>query len=140
VAEDKPQALAKSDQAWQTWLAFVDRNANYLGRGTDGWTLAEAIAHVAHWQEWATTRIQHVLDGGNLGEDLPVDEMNAQWAAEDAGITYRLAVDRMKAAWSKLRLKIEQTPEERWNDGLTDIVQSNTWDHYAEHTAWHTSA
>jgi hypothetical protein len=134
----KQKALARADDAWRQWEAFLKREStsgNAEERGSDGWTLAEAVAHVARWQAWSTIRLQHVLDGGRL-EQLAIDEINAKWAAEDRGIAYEEAARRMQEAWRGLRAKTEEVPDERWNGLFNEVVKANTWEHFAEHMEW----
>jgi hypothetical protein len=134
----KAQALAKADQTWIEWRAYVVGEA--AGgpadrRGADGWTLAEAAAHVARWQGWAATRMRGVLAGERI-ERLNVDAKNAAWAEEDHGVVLQVALERMDRAWEALRKAAAAIPEERWRRLINAVFAANTWEHYEEHLAW----
>lgn len=134
----KVEALARANAAWRDWQDFLNRESGAERgdeRGTDGWTLAEAVAHIARWQEWAVERIGQARSGVALGE-LPVDEMNARWAAEDANVGYQGAMRRLDRAWAALQATAESVPEGSWNGAVERVLAANTWEHYEEHKAW----
>jgi len=138
----KAAALAKADQTWAEWRAFLaaEAAAGRAGRaGSDGWTLAEAAAHVARWQGWAALRMRGVLAGERI-ERLDVNVKNAAWAEEDRGVSFVAALARMDGAWAALRKTAAGIPEERWRRLLNAVFAANTWEHYEEHLAWRTPA
>jgi len=134
--------MAKADQTWAEWRAFLaaEAAAGRAGRaGTDGWTLAEAAAHVARWQGWAATRMRSDLAGERI-ERLEVDANNAAWAELDRGVEFETALERMDAAWAALRKTAAGMPEEGWRRLLNAVFAANTWEHYEEHLAWRAPA
>jgi hypothetical protein len=134
----KAEAMAKADATWGEWREFLAGEAaagRATTRGTDGWTLAEAAAHVARWQGWAAARMQGLLDGERI-ERLDVDARNAAWAADDRGIAFQPALERMDGAWAVLRKTAAEIPQARWRRMLNAVFAANTWEHYEEHLAW----
>ena len=142
AGQSKAEALAKADETWAEWRAYLVGEAaagRAERRGSDGWTLAEAAAHVARWQGWAVARILGVLAGERI-ERLDVDAKNAAWAGEDREIDFRVALERMDGAWVALRKTATGTPEQRWRRLIHAVFAANTWEHYEEHLAWRTPA
>jgi hypothetical protein len=138
----KAGAIAKADAAWADWRAFLVGEAA-AGRaeltGSDGWTLAEAAAHVTRWQGWAVDRIRGILVG-EKAERLDIDGKNAAWAKEDRGVGFAAALERMDGAWSALRKAAIAVPEAKWRRLISAVFAANTWEHYEEHLAWHPAA
>lgn len=133
----RQDVLAKADSAWLHWRRFLDREAEGGRaelRGTDGWTLAEAAAHVANWHALTTDRIDRLLRKEHL-EKLDIDGQNQEWAAADKGISFEAAVERLERNWRRFRQMAEEIPEARWNR-LAPSIRANTWEHYDEHLAW----
>ena len=135
-------ALALMDDWWPRWTAFVDAEAD-AGRaetpGSDGWTLAEAVAHVARWQDWSVARAETLAAGARL-EEIDVDGQNAAWAEQDRGVAFaeaRLRADRAHAAF---RQCVAAIVPDRWSRSLGRLVVANTSHHYEEHMGWHSEA
>ncbi len=140
--ESPASALALIDEWWPAWNAFLDEQAARHGegeRGADGWTLAEAIAHVARWHQWCVARIAHLADGGRV-DNLDVDGMNAAWAAEDQGISLADARARAADAHAAFRQAVAAVPAERWTPILGRLVRANSSEHYQEHMGWRARA
>jgi hypothetical protein len=136
----KAEAIAKADQTWAEWRGFLVSEIDAKraeSRGVDGWTLAEAAAHVARWQDWAVARLRGLLAGERI-ERLDVDAKNAAWAEEDRGIPFQTALERMDGAWIALRKAAAGIPEARWRRLVNAVFAANTWEHYEEHLAWRT--
>jgi len=139
---DKAAVLRRADAAWEKWSEYVANEADagrVAVRGADGWTLPEALAHVARWHVWGVGRIGQVLAGA-APEPLDVDGINERWMDEDREIGYEDAWGRQQAAWQRLRGAVEAVPDQRWNHLLTEIVKANTWEHYDEHMGWRPGA
>jgi hypothetical protein len=135
----RDQAIARADATWAEWRAFLVGEAaagRAELRGSDGWTLAEAAAHVARWQDWAVARMRGIL-AGERGERLEIDARNAAWAEQDRGIGFDPALQRMDTAWAALREAASAVPEPSWRRLLSVVFAANTWEHYEEHLAWH---
>jgi len=135
----RDEAIAKADATWADWRGFLVREAaagQAELKGADGWTLAEAAAHVARWQGWAADRIRGIL-AGERGERLEIDAKNAAWAEKDRGIAFEAALERMDGAWSLLRKTASAVPDDRWRRLISVVFAANTWEHYVEHLAWH---
>lgn len=135
-------ALALMDAWWPRWTAFVDAEAEAgraETRGADGWTLAEAVAHVARWQDWSVPRAETLAAGARIAE-VDVDGQNAAWAEADRGLPFaeaRLRADRAQAAFRQCVAAIAPA---RWSRALGRLVVANTSEHYHEHMGWHSSA
>ena len=138
----KAEAIAKADATWEEWRAFLVGEAG-AGRadtkGSDGWTLAEAAAHVARWQGWAVERIRGILVA-ERSERLDVEGKNAAWAKKDRGVTFEPALKRMDDAWSALRKAAVAVPDAKWRRLISAVFAASTWEHYEEHLAWHPAA
>jgi hypothetical protein len=138
----KAEAIARADATWAEWRAFLVGEAA-AGRadtkGSDGWTLAEAAAHIARWQGWAVARIRGILVA-EKAERLDVDGKNAVWAKEDRGVAFAPALERMDGAWSTLRRAAVAVPDAKWRRLISAVFAANTWEHYEEHLAWHPAA
>jgi hypothetical protein len=135
----RSEVLQRADAAWSEWREFLagESAADRAGlTGADGWTLAEAVAHVARWQEWAAERIPALAAGERL--QVPdIDSQNAEWAAGDRGADFVDSVSRIDRAWAGLRSAVEEVAEEHWSRTMGRLVEANTWEHYTEHQAWH---
>jgi hypothetical protein len=138
----KAEAIAKADATWADWRAFLVVQAA-AGRaelkGSDGWTLAEAAAHVARWQGWAVERIRGILVA-EKAERLDVDGKNAAWAHEDRDVAFAPALERMDGAWAALRKVAVAVPDAKWRRLVSAVFAANTWEHYEEHLVWHPAA
>jgi hypothetical protein len=138
----KAEAIAKADATWADWRAFLLGEAA-AGRaelkGSDGWTVAEAAAHVARWQGWAVERIRAILVA-ERAERLDVDGKNAAWAKEDRGVAFARALERMDGAWAALRKAADAVPDAKWRRLTSAVFAANTWEHYEEHLAWRPTA
>jgi hypothetical protein len=134
----KAESIARAEKEFAAWRAFlVDQAARGRAelKGSDGWTLAEAAAHVARWQDWASRRIPAIL-AGERGERLDVEGKNVVWANEDRGVGFDPALERMDRAWLELQRAAEAVPHEKWRRLITALFVANTWEHYEEHLAW----
>ena len=138
----KATSIAKADSTWTEWRGFLVGEAA-AGRaerkGSDGWTLAEATAHVARWQAWAAVRMRGVLAGERM-ERLNVDGRNAAWAVADRSVDFATALERMDVAWEELRRTAAAIPDAQWRRLVNSIFAANTWEHYEEHLAWRATA
>ena len=137
----KADALARADAAWEGWRSFLagEAEAGRTGlKGADGWTLAEAVAHVARWQGWATERLRSLPAGERIPR-LDIDGQNAAWAEADSGAEFEVARVRQEDAWRRLRAEAEAVPEAKWRRLVSGTFAANTWEHYEEHLEWHPS-
>jgi hypothetical protein len=138
----KAQAIAKADATWAEWRAFLVGEAA-AGRaelkGSDGWTLAEAAAHVTRWQGWAVDRIRGIL-AAERAERLDIDGNNAAWAKQDRDVAIAPALERMDSAWIALRKAAVAVPDSKWRRLISAVFAANTWEHYEEHLAWRPAA
>jgi hypothetical protein len=134
----KAQAIARADATWADWRAFLVGEAA-AGRaelkGSDGWSLAEAAAHVTRWQGWAVERIRGILVA-ERAERLDVEGNNAGWTKEDRGVAFAPALERMDGAWAALRKAAVAVPDAKWRRLISAVFAANTWEHYEEHLAW----
>jgi hypothetical protein len=135
----KAAAITKGDATWKDWRAFLVGEAA-AGRaelkGSDGWTLAEAAAHVTRWQDWAVARIRGIL-AAEKAERLDIEGNNAAWAKADRGVAFEPALEKMDSAWSELRKAAVAVPHSKWRRLINAVFAANTWEHYEEHLAWH---
>jgi hypothetical protein len=134
----KSETIARAESefaGWRTFLVDQAKRGRAELRGTDGWTLAEATAHVARWQDWAARRIGGIL-AGERAERLDIEGKNKVWGAEDRGVEFDPALERMDQAWSELLRAARAVPEEKWRRLVQATFAANTWEHYEEHLAW----
>lgn len=132
-------ALAEMDAWWSRWNEFLDEQAGSDATevaGADGWTLAEAVAHVGRWQEWSVARAATLAGGARL-EQIDVDGQNAAWAEQDRGIPFAEARARGERAHAAFRGAIAGVEPQSWSRALGRLVVANTSEHYREHMAWH---
>jgi hypothetical protein len=131
-------AIARAEAEFAAWRTFLTEQAAQ-GRaglqGSDGWTLAEATAHVARWQGWAAERTRGIL-AGERGEALDIEGKNAAWAKLDRDIGFDQALEQMDRAWAELHRAAKAVPEEKWRRLIIAVFAANTWEHYEEHLAW----
>jgi hypothetical protein len=136
------EAVELMDEWWPRWTAFLDEEEN-RGRadaaGSDGWTLAEAVAHVARWHQWSVARASTLAAGGRL-QEIDVDGLNAAWAEQDRGIAFAEARARGDQAHRAFRERIASIPPESWSRALGRLVVANSSEHYQEHMGWHDPA
>ena len=134
----KTETIARAEKEFATWRSFLtDQAAKERAelKGSDGWTLAEATAHVARWQDWAARRIPAIL-AGERAERLDIEGNNAAWAKADRGVGFDPALERMDKAWAELHRAALAVPDERCRRLITATFVANTWEHYEEHLAW----
>ena len=134
----REEALREMDLSWEAWRAFLAElgaRGQTTVRGSEGWTAAEAVAHVARWQAWCVGRVASLV-AGERGEVPDIDAQNAAWAAQDRGIDWDAALAVADASFAAFREAVAGVSEEAWSRRLGRLVFLNTWHHYEEHMAW----
>lgn len=134
----KTETITRAENEFAVWRRFLtDQAAKRRAelKGTDGWTLAEAAAHVARWQDWAAKRILGIL-AGERGERLDIEGNNTAWALEDLGLEFDPALERIDNAWAELHRAAQAVPDAKWRRLVHTTFVANTWEHYEEHLAW----
>ena len=107
------------------------------------WSARELVAHLAHWNEWASTCLEAAagegLDGLVSGE-WDVDAQNAEVAARAAGRSFTSIRDEERVAFERFAARLGSLDaallerEAPWGGTVETIVRENGADHYAEHT------
>mgnify|MGYP001483032859 CR=1 FL=1 len=134
----RQEALDLLDEWWPVWTAFLDElaargEAEKVGR--EGWSAAEAVAHVARWQAWSVSRVAQLAAGERLAE-VDIDGQNAGWAEEDRGISWAQARALAETSQAAFREAVAGVPEEGWRRSLGRLVVANSSEHYQEHMDW----
>ncbi|HEX6130731.1 MAG TPA: DinB family protein, partial [Actinomycetota bacterium] len=128
--------VAYERSAYRAWRASVQALSPAAAR-SDGWTIADVLAHVSAWHRYSTDRISTILrDGVDPGPPEDTDAFNERARAE-APPWEELRAEASRAHRRLLDL-VATLPDERVadDDGLIAfIVRANGSEHYAEHPA-----
>lgn len=130
-------ALLHEEAAWQRLTGLLDARASgVLHTGDDGqpWSAADIYAHIERWMTANIPRVDAFLASGTVPE-LPasVDELNARWSKEDAGVAFDAARTRTVEARTRFMAQMRTIPLDRWTARLMGLYGGNAWGHYAEH-------
>jgi hypothetical protein len=108
------------------------------------WNAGQLVAHLAHWDDWASTCLEAVRGPGLetlATDDWDVDAQNAEVAARAAeysldaiGEQEATAFERFAALLASLDPALLERPAP-WGGTVETIVRENGPDHYAEHAA-----
>lgn len=129
--EELSAALAAADPALLTAPGLVGE-----------WSARELVAHLAHWNDWASTCLAAAVEGG-LGdlitEAWDVDAQNAEVAREAASMPMSAVRDREAESYERLAERLSAldpsllATEAPWGGTVEVIVVENGPGHYAEH-------
>ena len=109
-----------------------------------GWSARELVAHLAHWDDWASTCLDAAVDGtlGTLASDTwDVDAQNAAVAEEVASLPMSAVRDREAEAYQRFVDRLSALDPALlampapWGGTVETIVRENGPEHYAEHAA-----
>ena len=124
-------ALAAADPALLTAPGLVGE-----------WSARELVAHLAHWNDWASTCLAAAADGqlGDLVTDTwDVDAQNAEVARDVASMPMSAIRDREADSYARLDERLSafdpsllEMPAP-WGGTVEGIVIENGPAHYAEH-------
>ena len=124
-------ALADADPALLTAPGLVGE-----------WSARELMAHLAHWNDWASTCLTAAVEGGLEGlvtDEWDVDAQNANVAREAASLPMSAVRDREAESHERLASLLAgldpavlamPTP---WGGTVETTVVENGAGHYAEH-------
>jgi hypothetical protein len=107
------------------------------------WSARELVAHLAHWDDWASTCLEAASGPGLetlVTDEWDVDAQNAEVAALAAPRSFGAIRDEEAAAFERLAgLLADLDPtlldrEAPWGASVETIVRENGPAHYAEHT------
>lgn len=131
--EDLSAALAAADPALLTTPGLVGE-----------WSARELVAHLAHWDDWASTCLEALgadgLEALVTGE-WDVDAQNAAVAAEVASLSMSAVRDREAESYERFAgLLADLDPPQLtlpapWGGTVEAIVLENGAEHYSEHAA-----
>ncbi|HEX6844004.1 MAG TPA: maleylpyruvate isomerase N-terminal domain-containing protein [Actinomycetota bacterium] len=130
------RALQAETDAWVPFAVLLeavpdDRRAE---PGPDGWTVVDAVHHLARWMEMAATGIRDNggwRHEGEPDEDRTIDGLNERFLAESAETSYDVARLRLEEARTALRNALAGLASP--SDLALETFVDNTVDHYAEH-------
>ena len=133
---DKVTLLSMEREAFERWSASIRGLVPETRRG-DGWTLLEAVAHIAAWHRLAADRLERLASGEQPG--VPdVDAFNARARADTQGRSWDGVQAEAGSAREAFLAAVARTPDDLLaaHDGLgAYIVGSNGSWHYEEHLA-----
>jgi len=127
------QIFAKIDAWWAEWLEALDSidDADKLTPGAcEEWSVKDLMSHTAFWDTHAAEVAEALAAGGEPGgDDGPTgDELNADIAARDAGLTLAEARDAMDTAHADMLARLSLL------DSLEpELVAEDTYGHYPGH-------
>jgi len=131
--EDLSAALAAADPALLTTPGLVGE-----------WSARELVAHLAHWDDWASTCLEALgadgLEALVTGE-WDVDAQNAAVATEVASLSMSAVRDREAESYERFAgLLADLDPAQLalnapWGGTVESIVMENGAEHYSEHSA-----
>lgn len=129
--EDLSAALAAMDPALLTAPGLVG-----------GWSARELVAHLAHWDDWASTCLEAAAAGqldGLVSDTWDVDAQNASVAAEVASLPMSAVRDREADSYERFAERLSALDPSLlsiaapWGGTVETIVIENGPGHYAEH-------
>jgi Mycothiol maleylpyruvate isomerase N-terminal domain len=106
------------------------------------WSGRELVAHLAHWNDWASTCLTAAVEGGLEGlvtDEWDVDAQNATVAREAASLPMSAVRDREADSYERfdsLLAAIDPTVlslEMPWGGTMETTIIENGPGHYAEH-------
>jgi Mycothiol maleylpyruvate isomerase N-terminal domain len=106
------------------------------------WSARELVAHLAHWNDWASTCLAAAAEGrleGLVTDTWDVDAQNAEVAREVASMPMSAVRDREADAYERLADRLSTLDPSLlamaapWGGTVEDIVVENGPGHYAEH-------
>jgi hypothetical protein len=106
------------------------------------WDARQLVAHLSHWNDWASTCLDAVAGTGLEGIVTgvwDVDGQNAEVAARAIGLSFAAVRDEEAASFERfaeLLAGLDPALLERpapWGGTVETIVRENGPDHYAEH-------
>jgi hypothetical protein len=130
------ELLDKDAAGWQRITAYLEANleGRVHGDDADPWTSADLYAHLARWLDHTSDLLEAQRDGTpKPQEDGTIDEINARFRAEDAGIDITTARPRAVAAHDRYISAVSSLPLDRWNQELESDAMYDGWDHYDQH-------
>ncbi len=116
------------------------------------WSAREVVAHLAHWDRWATRCLERPTTDGLASlvtGERDVDQQNAEVAVRAAGMPMDAVRDDEAAAYAAFAAALGTLEADAaldvaapWGGTLETIVRENGPDHYGEHAgdlaAWFT--
>lgn len=146
MPEDRiPALLAELDAARDAFseaLSGADAELLVAPGLVGDWSARELIAHLAHWDRWAATCLEHPSTDG-LGSlmtgEWDVDAQNAEVAARASGMSLDRVRDDEAEAFAAFRERLAALDgsaldvEAPWGGTLETIVRENGPDHYRPH-------
>jgi hypothetical protein len=146
VPEDRVSALlAELDAARDTFsdaLSGADAELLTVPGLVGDWSARELIAHLAHWDRWATTCLEHPSTDGLaslITGEWDVDAQNAEVAARAAGMSLDAVRDEEAEAFGAFRDRLAALEPDAldvaapWGGTLETIIRENGPDHYRPH-------
>ena len=112
------------------------------------WNARQLVAHLAHWDDWASTCLAAVQGDGLetlVTGEWDVDAQNAEVAARAVVQSFHAIRDEEAASFERLAALLDDLDPALldhpapWGGTVETIVRENGPDHYAEHTG-HLSA
>ena len=136
----EPAAIVRRvDDLWLELQIDVDRwsEADLQTPGPGGaWSGKDILAHLARWSDAAFAVIQAHLDGRAVAAQYDdYETLNAQWAAEDAGLSLTEVRARARTAHEQLRQLIGDLAPARWDSVVRHWVTADGVEHIEEHLA-----
>lgn len=132
MREPAAAIIARIETAWAGWLdaiAGLDDAACSVPDTASGWSVAQAMAHVALWDRLAADNADRRAAGGPP-RHVDFDALNARAADDRASQSAAAARIEMLTTHAELLLRLARlgSVEPAW-------VAVDTWDHYPEHAA-----
>lgn len=144
--ESKEHVLKRLDESWPEFQALLDRvpEPEYTAPGiVDEWSLNELLGHVIFWADKGAHDVSVAAAGKPdeirvPGENLTVDEINADAAARGKAMTAAEAKAGAAKAHESARKAVAEAPE----SALAPLVSGwtvghrfaeDTYRHYEEH-------
>jgi Mycothiol maleylpyruvate isomerase N-terminal domain len=129
--EELSAALANADPALLTAPGLVGE-----------WSARELVAHLAHWNDWASRCLTAAVEGnldGLVTDEWDVDAQNATVAREAAALTMSEVRGREAESYERLASLLAAVDpsvlavETPWGGTIEATVIENGPGHYAEH-------
>jgi len=108
------------------------------------WNAGQLVAHLAHWDDWASTCLDAVSGAGLeslVTGSWDVDAQNAEVATRALGRSFSVIRNEEAEAFERFAARLADLDpalldhDAPWGGTVETIVRENGADHYAEHTA-----
>jgi hypothetical protein len=127
--------LLKDDaELWARTVVALDASPDDASHQEgEPWTVRDVWAHLGRWMARSADVVEAHLAGTPLEPITDFDSINAEWQAQDAGLSRSEARSGAFAAHERIRRLMESLSPTVWDGTAYRSLRANTSEHYLEH-------